>query len=58
MEDVKKYKVTGEIFPLNEDGTKKEVALEIGSVQEVPESVGNVWVEAGLAEKVEEATAE
>lgn len=52
MDNLKKYKVLGEIFPLNEDGSKQEIALTIGSVQEVPESVGSLWVEEGLAEEV------
>jgi hypothetical protein len=52
--ETKKYKVLGEIFPLNEDGTKQETALEVGSVQEVPVEVGAGWVEKGLAEEVTE----
>lgn len=46
---LKKYKVTGEIFPMNPDGPS-EVALEVGSIQEVSELIGNEWVEKGLAE--------
>ena len=52
--ETKKYKVLGEIFPLNEDGTKQEVALEVGSIQEVPEEVGATWIAEGLAEEVTE----
>lgn len=50
--ETKKYKVLGEIFPLNEDGSQQETALEVGSIQEVPEAVGAGWVEKGLAEVV------
>lgn len=49
-----KYKVTGEIFPLNEDGTQKDTAIEIGTIVDVPEVVGDTWIVEGLAEKVEE----
>jgi hypothetical protein len=49
---LKKYKVLGEIFPLNEDGSQQEIALEVGSIQEVPEEVGSGWMEEGLAEAV------
>lgn len=51
---LKKYKVVGTIFPLNEDGSQKDEALEVGSVQEVPAEVGAKWVEEGLAEEVTE----
>jgi len=30
------YKVVGEVHPLNEDGTEKEEALEIGSIHYLP----------------------
>lgn len=49
---LKKYKIIGEIFPLNEDGTQQEEALEIGSIQEVPEEIGKGWVKDKLAKKV------
>lgn len=52
--ELKKYKVLGNIVPLNEDGTEQETALEIGSVQEVPVEVGEGWVKLGLAEEVAE----
>lgn len=51
---LKKYKVLGEIIPLNEDGSQQDTALEIDSVQEVPEAVGAQWVVEGLAEEVTE----
>lgn len=44
------YKILGEIFPLNEDGSQQETALEVGSIQNVPKEVGDGWVEKGLAE--------
>lgn len=51
---INKYKILGEIFPLNEDGTVQETALEIDLIQELPESVGAGFVEQGLAEEVAE----
>lgn len=52
--DLKKYKIIGEIFPVSEEGVQLETPLEIDSIQEVPAELGNSWVEAGLAEEVEE----
>ena len=48
-----KYKVLGEIIPTDQDGNP-QVALEIGSIQEVPTIVGEQWVVDGIAERVEE----
>lgn len=53
--ETKKYKVTGEIAVLNEDGTETGEKLEVGSIQDVPAELGNSWVEKGLAEAVEDA---
>lgn len=55
-EVLKKYKISGEIFPTDEHGTPNEEALEIGSIQEVPEELGNSWVEQGLASTIEDDT--
>lgn len=42
-----KYLVTGEIFPLNEDGTPKDTALELHTVHEIPTAVGDGYVTEG-----------
>ena len=46
------YKVIGEIHPLDESGDPKEETLEMGSVHELPEPVGDQMVEEGTMEKV------
>lgn len=43
------YKVTGQIFPLNEDGTPQETALEIGSIHEIPAGAWDDFVAEGKA---------
>lgn len=52
--ELAKFKVIGEIVPVNHETGEPEAALEIGSVHEVPVALGNDWVTNGLAEKVEE----
>lgn len=47
-----KYKVIGQIFPLNEDGTPQETSLEIGSIHEIPEGVWDDFVAEGKAVKM------
>lgn len=49
-----KYKVIGEVFPLNEDGSKKDTPLEMDSIHELPEAAGDLMVEEGTMEKVVE----
>lgn len=50
--DLENFVVTGEIYPLNEDGSTQDTALELYSIQEVPAEVGAKWVEDGLAVEV------
>lgn len=55
---IAKYKVIGVIPILDQEGNKNGF-LEEGSIQEVPELLGDSWVEEGLAEKfVEEVKVE
>lgn len=49
----KQYRVVGEIEVHDEKGKATGQFLEVGSVQEVPEKLGKVWVKKGLAEEVE-----
>ena len=51
-----KYKVIGVIPILDEEGNENGF-LEEGSIQEVPELLGDSWVEEGIAEKVLEEEA-
>lgn len=52
-----KYKITGVADYTDEAGTKTG-ELEIGSIQELPVPVGDVFVGQGVAEKIVEAPAE
>lgn len=49
-----KYKVVGEIFPLNDDGSQQEKALELGSIHELPVNIGDDFIGKGLMEEVVE----
>lgn len=46
------YKVIGEIFPLNPDGSSQETPLEMNSIHELPKAVGDQMVEEGTMEEV------
>ena len=46
-----KYKSYRRNIPLNEDGTQKDTAIEIGTIVDVPEVVRDTWIVEGLAEK-------
>lgn len=48
-----KYRITGEVENLDEEGNVVGF-LEVDSVQEVPTEIGDKWVGAGTAEKVED----
>ncbi len=54
-ENLKKYKITGDVEN-NEEGERTNEKLEIGSIQEVPASLGDSWVEKGLAEVISDET--
>jgi hypothetical protein len=47
-----KYKITGDAFYTDEDGTQTGEKLEIGSVQDLPKPIGDTFVEKGVAEEV------
>lgn len=49
-----KYRVIGEIHPLNEDGSQKEETLEMDSIHELPTAAGDQMVEEGTMERVED----
>ena len=46
------YKVVGEIFPLNEDGSKGEFPLDMGSIHNLPRIIGDQMVSEGTMEEV------
>lgn len=56
--EVKKYRIIGEIFPVDQDGNQQETPLEIDSVGEYPVEVASGWVELGLAEEIEEESSD